>query len=98
MSMSRQGCHNNVTVVVHNVQHSLIVPQQARIVAGLGMQGQMAKEDDSPLLLPGSAALTPQPRQLLLTDSTAEFNEASLCLRHPSRASRIVFVLHDNPD
>lgn len=93
MSMSCQGCHNDVTVVVHDVQHSLVIPQQACIVAGLWMQGQVTEDEDSLLLPSGSAAFRSEPLQLLLTEPATKFDETPLCLRHSSRPSWIILVL-----
>lgn len=93
MSMACKGCYAYVAVIMHDLEDFLVVVEQAGIVAGLWMDGQMAENNRPLALLLASAKLLSQPLQLFLTHTPSKLYKTPFRLGHPGRACRVILVL-----
>lgn len=93
VSMPGESCHAHVSEVMHNLQHPVVIPQEAGIVAGLWVEGKVAKNHHPLLLFPRRLALLNKPFQLCVTQAASKFDEPPFCLGDTSRTCGIVLVL-----
>lgn len=93
MSVPSKGGHTDISVLMHNLQHTLVIPQQAGTVAGLRVDWLMAKYDYSLPGFPGSCTLSAEPAQLSLTEPSSKLHKSPFCHWHPSWTCGVVFIL-----
>ena len=73
--MARE-CGHNIACLPAGFQHLLVVPQQARPWAGVGVQRQVAAQDDSLVRRGRSRQCLPQPRQLRIAGAAPKLHKA----------------------
>ena len=93
MSMPSKGSHTYVLELVHYVQHPVIVPEQAGVVAGLRVERQVAEDHQALPLLSRGLAMLHQPSDLHLAQAASKLHKSSLRLRGARRPGRIVLIL-----